>query len=271
MTRTCSPPATRRARYEHLAPMLVEFAALDSGDPRFRMLRAQLIVGYRPVAVHLAARYGARGHTEDLEQVAMVGLINALDRFDPTRGVDFVQFLVPTATGEILRYFRDRTWSMRPPRRLSDMQGAINRAQDMLTQSLGRAPRPAEIAACVGLPVEDVVESLQVAQACRAVSLDRVLEASMMTVGDKLGMLDTALDLVEDREALRAMLRRISERDRRILELRFVAGMTQTEIGEAMGLSQMSVSRMLTKTLARLRFALESPPPPRMVRVARVS
>jgi RNA polymerase sigma-B factor len=260
MTQSCRPRAAKPVGYEYLDSLLVEFAALDIGDPRFGVLRAELIVGYRPILMHLAARYSTRGSAEDLEQVAVVGLINALDRFDPSRGVDFVHFLIPTATGEILRYFRDRTWSMRPPRRLSDLQGAINRAQDTLTQTLGRAPRPGEIAESVGVAVEDVVEALQAAQACRAVSLDRVLEVSMMTLGEKLGRVDTALDLVEDREALRVVLRRISERDRRILVLRFVAGMTQAEIGEAVGLSQMSVSRMLTKTLARLRFKLESPP-----------
>ncbi len=146
------PDAARESEYGHLAPLFTQFAGLPPGGPGRPALRSKFVTGHLPVVRHIARRFGGRGEpVDDLEQAGTVGLLNAVDRFDPERGIDFLSYAVPTITGGIRRHFRDRTWSMRVPRRLKDLQSSINGAVGPLSQELGRAPRPSEIADRIGI------------------------------------------------------------------------------------------------------------------------
>lgn len=247
-------------RYGHLVPLLEEFAALEPDDPRKDTLRDELVTGFLPMAEHIARRFAHRGEPlDDLIQVATIGLINAVDRFEPDRGNDFFSFAVPTISGEVRRHFRDQGWSMRVPRRLKDLHVAINGTVPGLSQQLGRAPRPSEIAERLGLPVAEVLEGLEAAQAYRSSSLDEMLssEEGSATVGDLVGAADAELDRVDYRLTLRPLLAELGPRERNIVMLRFFGNMTQTQIGEQVGISQMHVSRLLAQTLGRLRERLD--------------
>ncbi|MDT7706289.1 MAG: polymerase sigma-B factor [Pseudonocardiales bacterium] len=245
--------------YGHLVPLLALFAALGEEDPRRRAVRDRLVAGYLPVVRHIARRYAGRGEpTADLEQVGAVGLLGALERFDPERGTSFLSFAVPTITGEVRRYFRDHSWSMRVSRRLKDLHGPVRDAVASLSGALGRAPRPSEIAAHLDVAVEDIVDVLGAAQAYTADSLDALVGGSEDTVGDLLGRVDTALETAQYRQELRAALAELPERERTILVLRFFEDMTQTQIAAQMGISQMRVSRLLTQTLETLRNCLDT-------------
>jgi RNA polymerase sigma-B factor len=259
-------PANRAAgrhEYEHLAPLFAERADLPDGDPQRERLRAELIAGYLPVARNIARKHSLRGdHFDDLMQVASVGLVLAVDRFDADRGIEFLAFAVPTITGEVLRYFRDRATTIRLPRRLRQLQAQIYDAATELAQRHGRAARPSEIARHLGVGVEVVLEGLAAQGAGQTSSLD---EQAHDTGGDStdmtrfaaaLGEIEPEFDLVEHREALAPLLAELPERERRILLMRFFGEMTQTEIGQQIGISQMHVSRLLSKTLARLRRQL---------------
>ncbi len=246
--------ASRDSDYAHLAPVFAEFAALPVDDPGRPALRGKLVTGYLPVVVHIARRFAGRGEpVDDLEQAGTVGLLNAVDRFDPGRGIDFLSYAVPTITGEIRRHFRDRTWSMRVPRRLKDLQSSINGAVGPLSQELGRAPRPSEIAARLGIPVEEVVEGLDAQQAYRSSSLDELVAGADTPLTDTLGSVDVELDTVEYRQTLAPLLDELPERERTILLLRFFGNLTQTQIADRVGISQMHVSRLLAQTVAQLR------------------
>jgi RNA polymerase sigma-B factor len=234
---------------------------LDTDDPERDQLREQLINGYRAMPERIARRFAGRGEPlDDLVQVATVGLINAVDRFEPNRGSDFVSFAVPTITGEIRRYFRDHAWSIRVPRRLKDLHLAVRGAVGELSQQLGRAPRPSEIAARLGLPTAEVIEALAAGEAYRSSSLDGILssEGEGVVLGDLIGGLDDDLSLIEDREALRPLLAELAPRERTILILRFFRQLTQTQIAEKVGISQMHVSRVLRQTLTQLRERMSS-------------
>lgn len=247
-----------RHRYRHLDPLLEEFAGLGQDDPRRRVLRDRLVSGFLPVVEHIARRYRGRGEpVADLEQVGMIGLLNALDRFDPERGVNFLGYVVPTVTGEIRRHFRDRTWSMRVPRRLKDLQGPIRDAVASLSHELQRAPRPSEIAGRLGISIEEVVEGLRAQDGYKASSLDALVGGTGRALNETLGRADGALDKVEYRQALRLLLDQLPDRERKILVLRFFGDLTQTQIAMQMGISQMHVSRLLSQTLATLRCRLE--------------
>jgi RNA polymerase sigma-B factor len=197
---------------------------------------------------------------DDLVQVATVGLINAVDRFQPDRGSDFFSFAVPTISGEVRRHFRDQGWSMRVPRRLKDLHVSINATVSELSQGLGRAPRPSEIAAKLDVPVADVLEGLEAAQAYRSSSLDEMLtsEEGGATLGDLLGEADAELERVEYQQALEPLLSELPERERTIVMLRFFGNLTQTQIADRVGISQMHVSRLLGQTLVKLRQRLEA-------------
>jgi RNA polymerase sigma-B factor len=245
---------SRDSDYAHLAPVFVEFAALPPGHPERAALRNKLVTGYLPVVRHIARRFAGRGEpVDDLEQAGTVGLLNAVDRFEPGRGIDFLSYAVPTITGEVRRHFRDRTWSMRVPRRLKDLQSSINGAVGPLSQELGRAPKPSEIAARLGLATEEVVEGLDAQQAYRSTSLDELVSGADTALTDTLGVADAELDKVEYRQTLAPLLDELPERERTILVLRFFGNMTQTQIANRVGISQMHVSRLLAQTVAQLR------------------
>ncbi|PXY34975.1 RNA polymerase subunit sigma [Prauserella coralliicola] len=245
--------------YEHLTPLFEEFVELAEDDPRRVELRDELVTGHLPLAEHIAQRFSGRGVAkEDLVQVARVGLINAVDRFDPRRGSDFLSFAVPTVMGEVRRHFRDTGWVIRVPRRLKELHLSINNASTQLSQRLGRAPTPSEIAAHLDLTPEEVMEGLEAGNAYHSMSLDEVLsgDTENLALGDTLGEEDAALEGVENHETLQPLVRELPERERKILALRFVHNMTQTQIAERIGISQMHVSRLLARTLDRLREGL---------------
>jgi RNA polymerase sigma-B factor len=265
-TTESSPEATAkperrgsRGEYDHLMPMLAEHAALPDGDPRRAELRDELVRGHLPVAQHIARRFSRRGEPEeDLEQVATLGLINAVDRYDPERGTDFLSYAVPTITGEVRRHFRDQAWAMRVPRRLKDLNVTLSAAMSQMSQTLGRAPTATELATNLNLPKEDVLEALEASNAYRSGSLDEMLvdDPDSGTVSDLLGEADAALDKVEYQQSLAPLLADLAPRERTIIMLRFFKNMTQSQIADEVGISQMHVSRLLAKTLSQLRDGL---------------
>lgn len=260
--RTDAPVRRDDGEYEHLVPLLAELSTLAGDDPRRDDLRERLVAGYWPLAANLARRYAHRGESlEDLRQVALLGLVQAIDHFQPERGTGFLAYAVPTIRGELRRHFRDRGWAMRVPRRIKDLHVSVHSVLGELSQDLGRAPKPSEIARRLDLPVNDVVECLDAGQAYRCDSLDKTLgedPGEDQKLGDLLGAEDPELELVEDTQALRPMLAQLPARERRILMLRFYANLTQTQIAQRVGLSQMHVSRLLSQTLDQLRQQLRA-------------
>ncbi|MGH3915581.1 MAG: RNA polymerase sigma factor SigF [Pseudonocardiaceae bacterium] len=245
--------------YRYLAPLFIELAALDPAHPQRARLRERLVSEHLPLAHNIARRFGHRGEPQDdLKQVATVGLIHAVDRFEPDRGSDFLSFAIPTITGELRRHFRDHAWALRVPRRLKDLHVALGSAMSELSQRHGRAPTASELAEHLDLPREEVLEGLEAAGAYRSSSLDSLLDTdgSGAALQDVIGAADAELERVEFRTALAPVLEGLPERERTILKLRFFAGMTQSQIAQQVGLSQMHVSRLLSRTLARLRHEL---------------
>ncbi|MGH8775991.1 MAG: RNA polymerase sigma factor SigF [Jiangellaceae bacterium] len=244
---------------EESRELLVELAALEPGDQRREEVRSRLVSLHKPLVEHLARRFRNRGEPyDDLVQVATIGLIKAIDRYDATRGVEFSTYATPTIVGEIKRWFRDKGWAVRVPRRLQELRLAIGSATGALTQDLGRSPTVAELAERLDASEDDVLEGLESATAYSTLSLDAPDggESDGPSVLDTLGSEDSALEGVENREALKPLLASLPERERRILLLRFFAGMTQSQIATEVGISQMHVSRLLARTLAGLRKGL---------------
>jgi RNA polymerase sigma-B factor len=240
--------------------LLVAMAALPVHHPSRAALRDRAIEAWLPLARHLAARFSGRGEPlDDLVQTATVGLIKSVDRFDPDRGVDFTGYAIPTILGEIKRHFRDRTWHVRVPRRLQELRLSIAEATTTLTQTLGRSPTVADIAERLGVSEEDVLEGLEGARAYNATSLSTPTSSDGgMELGDTLGGVDPEFELAELRVALGPALAALDEREQRILTLRFYGNLTQSQIAEQVGVSQMHVSRLLAKALAKLRGRLDS-------------
>ena len=246
--------------YQDLAPLFRELADSSVPQSRRQQARDRLVTGYLPLAQHLARRFSNRGQPDDdLTQVATIGLINAVDRFDPDRGTDFLSFAIPTITGEIRRYFRDATWSIRVPRRLKELHATIDAEAARLGQKLGRSPRPTELAAELNLSVEDVYEGLQAGYAYRSESLDHDADEDdgANSTGGHIGVTDPDLASVENRGALYPALSALPEREASILVMRFFGDMTQTQIAKQIGLSQMHVSRLLADSLKMLRASLD--------------
>ncbi|WP_326836168.1 SigB/SigF/SigG family RNA polymerase sigma factor [Amycolatopsis rhabdoformis] len=257
------PTTRRRDEYAHTAPLFEEFAALPADDPRRPRLREQLVTEFLPVAEHIATRFTGRGEPrEDLVQVARIGLINAIDRFTPDRGPDFLSFAVPTVMGEIRRHFRDTGWSVRVPRRLKELHLALSHGSSTLSQTLGRAPTPTELAEHLGLGVDEVHEGLIAGNAYQTLSVDKPVhdDAEPLSLADTLGEEDSALEHIENHEALEPLLRELPQRERSILVMRFFGGLTQTQIADRVGISQMHVSRLLSQTLEQLRGKLTTDP-----------
>ena len=242
--------------YECYAPLLAEYARRDADDPRCAELRDRLVVGHLPVARHVARRFARRGEPlDDLEQVATIGLLGALERFDPDRGRDFLSYAVPTIMGEVRRHFRDRAWSVRTPRGVKDDHLAVKRAVTTLSQDRGRAPTVPELAEHLGLAPDRVVEAVSAGGALRPASLDAATEAGNdgSALAHVLGAEDPGIGRVETGALIRDLVRALPQRERTILALRFVHEKTQAEIGQTLCISQMHVSRLLTRTLAQLR------------------
>jgi RNA polymerase sigma-B factor len=239
--------------------MFVDMHALPEGDPRRASLRDQLVEIHLPLVEYLARRFRNRGEPlDDLVQVATIGLIKSVDRFDLERGVEFSTYATPTIVGEIKRHFRDKGWAIRVPRRLQELKLSLTKATSDLSQKNGRAPTVAELAAYLGLSEEEILEGLESANAYSAVSLDAPDggDDDSPAVADSLGFIDDALEGVEYRESLKPLLEKLAAREKRILMLRFFGGMTQSQIATELGISQMHVSRLLARTLAQLRVGL---------------
>jgi RNA polymerase sigma-B factor len=247
------PPAPPHGHAAEMDELLRRLAALDADDPARIVLRQHLVEAQLPLVHHLAQRFRGRGEPyDDLVQVGTIGLLNAVDRFDPERG-SFTGFAVPTILGEIRRHFRDRGWALRVPRRLQEMGRQVSEAREILTQQLGRSPTIQEIARHLDTDPDLVLEALDTAGVYATVPLPSTPEEGEMA---PLGFIDSGLELVEQRATLRPLLARLPARERTILALRFVRGMSQSQIAAEVGVSQMHVSRLITRSLGVLREGL---------------
>jgi RNA polymerase sigma-B factor len=257
---TRTPASSYRVVPDSANDIVQAMAGLAADDPRRRALREQAIEAWVPLARHLAGRYAGRGEpTDDLIQTATVGLIKAIDRFDADRGVEFAGFAIPTILGEVRRHFRDHTWSVRPPRRLQELRQSITEANGVLTHELGRAPTTADVAGHLGITEEEVIEGLEGARAYSATSLSTpVGPDGDMELGDILGGEDQDMALSELRLALGPALACLDARSQTIVALRFHGNLTQSEIADRIGVSQMHVSRLLTRALGVLRGHLDA-------------
>ncbi len=241
--------------------VLRRMARLPDGDAERERLRTEVVEDHMPYARHIARRYSRRDQAEDdFDQVAYLGLVKAVDNFDPEHGTGFLGYATAMIVGEIKRYFRDATWGVHVPRHMQELTAALHRGRDELIASLGREPTVQELAARMGVCPDEVVEALDAAGAYTTSSLDRPVgfEQDSACLGELIGGDDPGFALTEDREVLRGLVAELPSREKRILLLRYFRGMTQADIGQELGLSQMQVSRLLTKIIAELRegFAL---------------
>ncbi|MEV6825253.1 SigB/SigF/SigG family RNA polymerase sigma factor [Amycolatopsis sp. NPDC051102] len=255
------PTPRRSNEYAHCVPLFDERSRLAAEDPRRTALRARLITEHLPLAEHIARRFTGRGEPfEDLLQVARTGLIHAVDRYDADRGSDFVSFAVPTIMGEVRRHFRDAGWSMRVPRALKDLKQKLAKESDVLAHELGRAPTPSELARHLDMAVETVREGLLAAHAYRAGSIDTPTRGAEdnLTVADQLAEDDSGFERFENHIALRAAMATLEPRERAIVKMRFVDELTQSQIAQRVGISQMHVSRLLARSLEKLRQHIDA-------------
>lgn len=238
--------------------LFVRLAGLPEGSPERVEIRNQLVRMHIPLVEHLARRFRNRGEPlDDLTQVATIGLIKSVDRFDHERGVEFSTYATPTIVGEIKRHFRDKGWAVRVPRRLQELRLSLTTATSELSQRHGRSPTVHELAEHLGISEEDVLEGLESANAYSTLSLDVPdSDDESPAVADTLGATDEALEGVEYRESLKPLLAQLPPREQKILVLRFFRNMTQSQIAAEVGISQMHVSRLLARTLAQLREKL---------------
>ncbi|MBF8174370.1 RNA polymerase sigma factor SigF [Streptomyces olivaceus] len=238
--------------------LFTELRTLAKDSPEYAELRNRLVRMHLPLVEHLARRFRNRGEPlDDLTQVATIGLIKSVDRFDPDRGVEFSTYATPTVVGEIKRHFRDKGWAVRVPRRLQELRLALTTATAELSQLHGRSPTVHELAQKLSISEEEVLEGLESANAYSTLSLDVPdTDDESPAVADTLGAEDEALEGVEYRESLKPLLEDLPPREKRILLLRFFGNMTQSQIAQEVGISQMHVSRLLARTLAQLREKL---------------
>jgi RNA polymerase sigma-B factor len=226
----------------------------EDGD---RAAREELAERMLPLARSLARRYIGKGEPlDDLEQVASLGLLKAIDRFDVTRDVRFATFAVPTIAGELKRHFRDRGWMLRVPRDIQELSARVVRARESLTRELGRSPTVAEVSSTLGAGVEQVLEALRAADAYRMMSLDEPLAEGAGAL-EAIGGEDGGYELAEHRVLLRCGFDGLSEREREIVRLRYYEGLTQREIARAVGVSQMHVSRLIRHSIDAMRDTIE--------------
>jgi len=235
------------------------YAGMPTRHPSRPKVRARVIEAWLPLAHSLAARFNGRGETlDDLVQTATIGLIKAVDRYDPTRGVEFAGYAVPTIVGEIKRHFRDHTWDVRVPRRVQELRLSVAEAANTLTNTLHREPTIADIAEYLGVDENDVRDGIRGASAYNAISLQTPARPGDGggEIGDLLGGDDPDIELTELRATLAPALATLGERERRILAYRFFDNMTQSQIADKVGVSQMHVSRLLSRALTALRNEL---------------
>jgi RNA polymerase sigma-B factor len=243
--------ATRDARFDR--EKFVEFAS--SRDPA---LRDELITAHLGLAQHLARRFANRGEPlDDLIQVASIGVMKSVDRFDPERGVEFSTFAARTILGELKRHFRDKGWAVRAPRRIQELYLEIGHSTGELAQKLGRPPTMNELAEATGTTVEAVIEATEAGSGYRTASLDAPSRGERAG-SDAIGEEDAAFDDVENRALVSPAFLSLPEREQTILRLRFISGLTQSEIATRIGVSQMHVSRLLTASLRKLREQIEA-------------
>jgi RNA polymerase sigma-B factor len=248
---------------DEYADVMEMFTGLQTHIPESREVERQRELIFNrclALADRIARHYGGRGEDiEDLTQVARLGLVKAVNRFDPSKGSHFVAFAIPTMMGEVRRHFRDHGWSMHVPRRLKDRHGDITRATMELTQTLGRAPTASQLAEVLGLSREDIVDSMLAAEAYRVHSIDAPVssgDSAPRMVSDTMGEVDNGFDRIVDLETIRPLLTALPEREKTVLYLRFFDCLTQSQIADKIGVSQMHVSRILERTLRELRDQL---------------
>jgi RNA polymerase sigma-B factor len=240
-----------------LAPSLEKrlFERARRGDGR---ARETLVHRYLPLARNVARRYLGRGEPEDdLVQVASIALLRAIDRFDVERGIAFASFVVPTIAGELKHYFRDRTWTVRPPRNTYELSHRVARTVDALDRELGRSPTPAEVAERIGASIEDVLDARATTDQCRGTSLDAPRDVDGYSFLDELGFEDRGFEQAADRADIDSLMAGLSPRSREILRLRFAEDLSQADVGTRVGVSQMHVSRLERQAIAQLREAAE--------------
>src|SRR4051812_30093159 len=245
---------SRQERNEHTRDLFLQAAATSSAEERARLLES-VIVLHVDLAHAEAARYRSRGiPLDDLRQVAALALTKATRGYDVSSGHDFLSYAVPTIRGELRKHFRDHGWMIRPPRRIQELQARINRAEQELSSRLGRSPQPVEIAEHLEECTESVIEALASDGCFVPASLDHPTGGDgSTTLGDLLPHDESTHDASEARVMLQPVLRRLGERDRQILAMRFCEGLTQREIADRIGATQMQVSRLLTRIMGQLR------------------
>ncbi|WP_194834997.1 RNA polymerase sigma factor SigF [Nocardia sp. XZ_19_369] len=258
---------SRGDSYDNIEPWFEKMATLDADDPHRIELREEVMRLCLPLAEHIARKFAGRGESfDDLQQIASLGLLLAVDRFDVTRGSSFLSFAVPTIMGEVRRHFRDHTWAVRVPRRLKEIQQLLGPTTETLSNRLGRVPTAREIAAELDLDVGEVTQALIAKNGYQTNSIDAVTrddgEATPMPLAAGLGAEEPCYQLLEQSMTVRPLIAALPERERRVLIMRFFESMTQAQIAEQLGVSQMQVSRILSKTLNTLRAQASDEEPP---------
>lgn len=242
--------------------MFRQLRALDEGSRAYLRQREVIAERCLPLAEHIARRYGGRGEAhDDLVQVARVGLVSAINRFDVDNGADFLSFAVPTMMGEVRRHFRDHGWAVKVPRGIKELLPQINRARSELSQKLGRSPNASEVAELLDIDRQTVVEATIAGGNYSTMSTDMSFgsDDDHLALSDTFGAVDPNLDKVLAAESVRPLLAALPDRERKVLQLRFFENMTQTQIADRVGCSQMHVSRLLDKALQRLRNQVREP------------
>jgi RNA polymerase sigma-B factor len=249
-------PTAREEQRAATMKVLRHMATLAPDDPERISLRAEVVEDHMPYARHIAHLYGRGGASEeDFEQVAFLGLVKAVDNFDPEYGTGFLGYATPMIIGEIKRYFRDTTWSVHVPRRMQELSGALRKAVEALSVEFGREPTISELAEHLGATEEEIVQAVDASEAYTTASLDHPVgdDEQGARLGELLGRDDPGFELTIDRQVLKTLVAKLAERDKKILLMRYFRGMTQAEIGAELGVSQMQVSRLLTRILGELR------------------
>jgi RNA polymerase sigma-B factor len=260
---SCPSGGSRRAdaSRERNAVLFDRFRDTSASESSRLAARDGLVALHLPLVEHCARRFRNRGEPlEDLVQVGTIGLIKSIDRFEPDRGLEFSTYATPTIIGEIKRYFRDKGWAIRVPRRLQELRMQIGTVAAELTQTLGRSPTPRELAEVIGCSVEQIVEGIESSNAYSTLSLDATDDGGEdggVSMLDMIGLDDGELEQIEIRESIKPLLEALPSREKRILLLRFFKNKTQSEIAAEIGVSQMHVSRLLSRTLDQLRASLQ--------------